>query len=59
MCGEELGKDLRGVESLQRRHQDMIRDISAIEDKLKVSHKALYGVLEFIGHRRILMMIYS
>ena len=36
MCSEEHGKDLRGVESLQRRHQDMIRDISAIEDKLKV-----------------------
>ncbi|XP_022090941.1 spectrin beta chain, non-erythrocytic 5-like isoform X2 [Acanthaster planci] len=35
MSSEELGKDLPGVESLQRRHQDMIQDLTAIEDKLQ------------------------
>ena len=37
MDTEELGKDMSSVESLLRRHGELVRDSTAIEIKLKVS----------------------
>ena len=35
--GEDYGKDLVGVETLLRRHENLERDLQAIEAKLEVS----------------------
>lgn len=35
--GDDHGKDLAGVQALLRRHEELERDLTVIEDKLDVS----------------------
>ena len=35
--GDEYGRDLAGVQALLRRHEELERDLTVIEDKLEVS----------------------
>ena len=44
LLSEDYGKDLPGVETLIRRHQELERDLTVIEAKLEVSsHPKLMG----------------
>lgn len=36
LLGEDYGKDLAGVQALLRRHEELERDLTVIEDKLEV-----------------------
>lgn len=39
LSSEDIGRDLAGVESLQRKQEALERDMTAIEGKLKVINK--------------------
>ena len=34
--GDEYGRDLAGVQALLRRHEELERDLTVVEDKLEV-----------------------
>ena len=46
--GEDYGKDLAGVQALLRRHEELEKDLTAIEDKLEVSLKLLKSENQFL-----------
>lgn len=41
---DDLGKDLASVEALIRKHEELERDISAIDAKLEVSFCGIYNM---------------
>jgi spectrin beta len=56
----DVGKDLAGVEQLQRKQETMERDMTAIEGKLKVSFISVkYSSYETIVKRILYLLFFS
>ena len=48
LLGDDYGKDLAGVQALLRRHEELERDLTVIEDKLDVHLRKYFCVISFI-----------
>jgi len=49
---DDYGKDLASVEALIRRHEELERDLTAIEDKLEVSARDEWKGLRYHGDNK-------